>query len=114
MGITAVACLTMGTALPTVTMTSTLRLKLGCNLGVALGPALRPPILDRDGTALDPAKLAQARHKGSRPWTKGRSIRAQEPDGRQFARLLRLGHERRKRQPVEERAPVHRPISSMS
>ena len=56
--------------------------KLGCDLGVALGPALRPAILNCDSAAFDPAKLAQARHKGSRPRTKRRSVRAQEPDDR--------------------------------
>jgi hypothetical protein len=74
--------------------------KLSCDLGVALGSALRPAILDRDVAALDPAKLAQARHKGSRPWTKGGSIRAQEPDDRYLARLLRVSGER----PSERRA----------
>src|SRR5207253_10343948 len=56
-----------------------------------------------DLLALDPAKFAQARHKSSRPGTKGQSIRAQEPDGRQFARLLRACWER----PACRRATNH-------
>jgi hypothetical protein len=54
--------------------------EFGCDLGVALGTTLRPAIFDRDGTVLDPTEFAQVRHKSSRPWTKGRSICAQEPD----------------------------------
>src|SRR5258705_10189087 len=54
--------------------------KFGCDLGVALGAALGPAILDRDGTALDPAEFAQVCHKRRRPWTEGRSICAQEAD----------------------------------
>jgi hypothetical protein len=49
---------------------------------------------NRDGAAIDPAKLAQARHEGIRPRTKRRSIRAQEPDDRCLARLLRSPSQR--------------------
>jgi hypothetical protein len=68
--------------------------ELGRDLGVALDAALRPAVLDRDGAVLDPTEFAQARHKSSRPWTKGRSVRTQEPDSPQLARLLRTRNER--------------------
>ena len=80
---------------PAVTMTSTLQPdELGRDLGVALGASLRPAILDRDGAALDPAELAQPLHKGGESMAPGRSVRAQEPDGRQLPRLLRPRRER--------------------
>ncbi len=60
--------------------------KLGCDLGIALG-TIRPAILDRDGAPLRPAERAQSLHKSSKPWTEyRRSVREQEPDGRQFCR----------------------------
>src|SRR5262249_38296191 len=43
---------------------------------------------DRDGSTLDPAEFTQSLHESDSPWTPGRSIRAQEPDGRQLRRLL--------------------------
>ena len=88
--------------------------KLGCDLGVALRAALRPAILDRDVLTLDPAKFAKTRHKRSSPWSKGRSIRAQEPDGRQLARLLRARAARPRgdgAQQGDELAPSHMPLT---
>jgi len=61
---------------------------------VAFGAALRPAILDRNGASLDPTQFTHSRHKSSRPWTKGCSIRAQEPNDRQFGRVLRTRRQR--------------------
>src|SRR5258706_16285737 len=74
--------------------------KLGRDFGVTLGAALRPAILDCDVTVLDPAQFAQVRDKSGRPWTEGRSICAQEPDGGQLSRLLRP----RRKRPRDRRA----------
>jgi hypothetical protein len=68
--------------------------KLGGDLGVAFGASFRPAILDRNGATLDPTQFTHSRHKSSRPWTEGRSICAQETDGRQLFRLLRERGER--------------------
>src|SRR5262249_53460021 len=64
--------------------------ELACDLGVAFVATLSPAILDRDVAGLDPAEFAQPLHKGGSPLAIdcGRS-RAQEPDDRQLARLLR-------------------------
>src|SRR5262249_17501459 len=89
--------------------------KLGSDLRIALGAALRPAILDRDGLALDPAEFMQASHKCSRPRGEGRSIRTQEPYGRQL--LLRArrdwpsGH--RAAEQRDERAALHSITSSV-
>ena len=79
--------------------------ELGRDLGEALVASLRPAILDRDGAALDPAEFAQPLHKGGDPLAPGRRrARAQEPDGRQLARLLRARRERpRRRRAAEQR-----------
>src|SRR6516165_8440932 len=68
--------------------------ELGRDLGGALGAPLRPAILNRDGAALDPAKLTQSLHQSSGPWMPSCSVRTQEPDGRQSARWLRPRPER--------------------
>src|SRR5271169_1874022 len=90
--------------------------KLGRDLGVALGASLGPAILDRDGATLDPAEFTQSPHKSSRPRTIFRSISAQEPDGRQLARLLRACSERpsdcRTAGKRDELAPSHSITSS--
>ena len=111
-GIVEVACFAAGTAVPTVTMTSTLsRTNSAAISAIALAASLRPAILDRDGATLDPAELAQPLHKGGGPVAPVRSrARAQEADGRQLARLLRVRRERPSRRAADERdelAPLH-------
>jgi hypothetical protein len=67
--------------------------ELGCELGEAFAASLRPAIFDRDGATFDPAEFAQSLHKGSGPLAlRRRRGRAQEPDGRRLARLLRARH----------------------
>jgi hypothetical protein len=69
--------------------------ELGCELGEAFAPPLRPAIFNRHSASIDPAELAQSLAKSSGPFALGRGrIGAQEPDGRQPARLLRPCHER--------------------
>jgi hypothetical protein len=41
--------------------------EFGCNFGIALIASLRPPVLDRDITAIDPAEFAQPLRKSGRP-----------------------------------------------
>ena len=91
--------------------------ELGRDLGEALAASLRPAILDRDGAALDPAEFAQPLHKSGDPWALGRRRgRAQEPDGRQLARLLRARRERPRRRRAAEQgdelAALHHSITS--
>src|SRR5262249_21010926 len=67
--------------------------KLGNDLGCALAASLCPSNLDRDGSTLDPAEFAQPLHESGDPVVLNRTRRwAQEPDSRQFLRLL---HDRR-------------------
>src|SRR5439155_1269158 len=55
-----------------------------------LTASLSPAKFDRDVATLDPAQFAQPLHKSGRPETLGRErLRAQEPDSRQLARVLR-------------------------
>src|SRR6516164_6890862 len=68
--------------------------KFGCNFGVTRGTSLRPAILNRNSAILDPAEFTQSLHKSSSIGTPSRSVRAQEPDGWQLARLLRASGER--------------------
>src|SRR5713101_7764758 len=69
--------------------------ELGCELGEAFAMSLRPAIFDRDIASFDPAEFAQSLQKssGQLALRRGRS-RAQEPDDRQLARLLRSHRER--------------------
>ena len=60
--------------------------ELGRDFGKSLVASLGPAILDRDGAALDPTEFAQSLHKSGGPL--GARARAQEPDSRQFSRLL--------------------------
>src|SRR5207245_4706271 len=76
--------------------------KLSCDLGVAFGAALRPAILDLDVATLGPAKFTQAYHKGRCPRTKGRSVRAQEPDSWEPADLLCPRYRRPGRRSTDE------------
>src|SRR5262249_50621006 len=69
--------------------------KFGCDFGVARGASLRPAVFNRNGATLDPAEFTQPLHESSSVGTPGRSVRAQQPDGRQLARLLRASGERR-------------------
>jgi hypothetical protein len=72
--------------------------ELGSDLGHALGTSLRPAMLDCDIATLDPAEFAQSLRKSGGPWARCRRRgRAQEPDGRQFPRLLRPRHHRPRR-----------------
>src|SRR6516162_8911188 len=69
--------------------------KLNRNLGVAVAAVLRPARLDRDRATLDPTEFAQSMRKSGGPQSVGRRRgRAQEPDRRQLARLLRPRRER--------------------
>jgi hypothetical protein len=83
--------------------------KLGCDLGAAFRASLIPAILDCDGATLDPAEFTHSLHKGRRPWTQARCIRAQKTNGRQLARLLRARRERpcRRAEQRDERAAFH-------
>jgi len=85
--------------------------KLNRNLGVAVAAVLRPARLDRDRATLDPTEFAQSLHKSGSPQSVGRRrSRAQEPDRRQLARLLRPRRERPRRCATEQRdelAPLH-------
>src|SRR5580693_8064119 len=77
MGMTAVACFTVGTASPYVNNDVDLEpYELGRDFGDAPGPSLRPAILDRDGATLDPAQCAQPVHKSSRPRAPCGSVRS--------------------------------------
>ncbi len=69
--------------------------QLGRDFDKALAASLRPSILDRDGATLDPTELAQSLHKRRDPLTYGcRRGRAQESDGRQLRRRLRMCRDR--------------------
>src|SRR5262249_2666397 len=80
------------------------------NFGVSIGASFGPPILDGDCTVLDPADLAQSRHKGARPRTEGRGIGAEKADCRQSC-LLRFRRQRpccrRAADQRDEIAPSH-------
>src|SRR5262249_45752071 len=80
------------------------------NFGVSIGASFGPPILDGDCTVLDPAELAQSRHKGARPRTEGRGIGAEKADCRQSC-LLRFRRQRpccrRAADQRDEIAPSH-------
>jgi hypothetical protein len=116
MGMTSVACFNVGTAIAFCDNDVDVEAdKLGRDLGVALGTSLRPVILDRDGAPLDPAEFTESLHKSGSPWDPGRSVRAQEPDGRQLHWLLRLSGERRGEdsdRTSHERAPTSHSITS--
>src|SRR5262249_34122025 len=91
--------------------------ELGRDLGDTLLASLGPAVLDRDGTALDPAEFAQSLHKRGDPLAGGRvRALAHEPDSLQFPRLLRARRERpRGRRAAEQRddvAAVHSITSS--
>jgi hypothetical protein len=66
--------------------------ELSRNLGDALGAAFRIPILDRDGTALDPTQFTQSVGKGGSPW--GNDRRPQVTDRQLLTTLLRARRER--------------------
>src|SRR5262245_58324343 len=89
--------------------------ELICNLDKTLAASVRPTILDRDIAPLRPTYLPQPGDKCRSPLTlRRRRARAQQPDGRQFARLLRVRRERpRHRRAAEQRdefAPFHCPM----
>ena len=90
-GIVVVACLAGGTALPTVTMTSTLS---RTNSAANSGNRSKRPSAQRYSiatvAALDPAEFAQPLHESGGPVAPvRRGAGAQESDGRQLAWLLR-------------------------
>jgi len=69
--------------------------EFGRDLGETLVAALRPAILDCEVVTLDPTELAQPLHKRGDPLALNqRRGRAQKPDGRLLARLLRARRER--------------------
>src|SRR5262249_6951242 len=76
--------------------------KLGRNLGQTLVVPLRPPILDDDVAAVDPAELAKPLHESGDPLALGRTrARTQEPDS--IRRLLRARRERPRRSRAADR-----------
>src|SRR5262245_30184345 len=84
--------------------------KFGSDFGIALRASFRPTILDRDSATLDPAEVPQSLHECSCPWSPARCVRAQQPDGRQLARLLRACRARPSRRNAEkgdDLAPHH-------
>src|SRR5262249_13440201 len=85
--------------------------ELGCDLGEAFGAALCPANLDCDGATFDPTKFAQSLHKSIGPLPLGRGRgRAQVPDGRQLAWLLRARCEWPRCRAADQRyelAPFH-------
>ncbi len=89
-GITDVACFAATAAsVPPARMMSTL--SRTNSAAISVKRSARPSaVLDRDGATLDPAELAQSLHKGGDPCALAcRRTAAQEPNGRQLARLLR-------------------------
>jgi hypothetical protein len=95
MGMTDVTSFIVGTASSIRDDTVDLQAdKFRRDLGDAVEASLQPAIFDCDAATLDPAEFAQSLHKGSRPWPPDRSVRAQEPNGRQLAWLLRPRRER--------------------
>src|SRR5262245_25427040 len=72
--------------------------QLGCDLREPLAASLPPPYLDRDVAAVDPTEFAQALHeRGKQLAALRRRGCAQEPNGRQLARLLCARRERPRR-----------------
>src|SRR5262249_46155105 len=91
--------------------------EFGRSLGEALVPSVRPPILDGDGAALNPAKIAQSTHEAGDALAVERTrVGTQKPDGWQLARLLRARRERprdcRAAKQRDERAAFHSITSS--
>src|SRR5262249_33974927 len=90
--------------------------ELGSDLRVALRAVLRPVIRDRDCAVFDPPEFAQPLDEGGGKWAPGRrSARAQEPDGRLLAQLLRPRCQRPCSRAAEQRdelAPPHSITSS--
>jgi hypothetical protein len=82
--------------------------ELGRDLGETLVAPLSPAILDGYGSILDPTEFAQSLHKSSGPLAPRQSRgSAQESDGRQLRRLLRLRGERpRSRRAADERDEI--------
>src|SRR5262249_9850202 len=87
------------------------------DLAGAIAASLHPARLDRDGVALDPAKLMQPLLESGNPLAlrRGRS-RAKIPDRRQLPRLLRVRRKRPRRccaaKQHDELAPLHSITSS--
>ena len=79
--------------------------------------ALRPPVLQHNVLALDPAALPQAEPEGlpQMPVRRVRSLVRQDTDAVHLPRLLRLGGERRGEEAgqsgSEECPPVHHSIT---
>src|SRR5262249_49182592 len=70
--------------------------ELDREIGGPIRASLRPSILDDEVATLDPAEFPQSLQKSSDPTALGcgHRYRAQEPDGAQLARLLRLRTQR--------------------
>jgi hypothetical protein len=60
-------------------------------------------MLDRDGATFDPAELTQSPRKSGIPSTPTRSVRGQEPNGRELAGLLPARRERPSQRSAAER-----------
>src|SRR5262249_52034571 len=77
--------------------------QFGGDLSEALAASLGPANLDREIATVHPTKFAHPLHKGGDPLTVcQRCARAQVPDGRQLARLLRARRERPRRRRAAE------------
>jgi hypothetical protein len=86
--------------------------QFGGDLGEALAASLCPANLDRDIATVDPTKFAQPLNESGKQLAAARRRgRAQEPNGRQLAHLLRARHERprgsRAAEQRDELAPLH-------
>jgi hypothetical protein len=68
---------------------------------VPLIPALCPAILNGQIATVDPTKFAKPMNKSGNPLALNRRRGTQEPDGRQFARLLRARRERSRNRATE-------------
>src|SRR5262249_18789456 len=78
--------------------------KLGGDLGETLETSLRQTTLDHGGTPPDPPESAHPLHKGGDPWARGGTrLPAQNPDGRQLARLRGPRRERPRRRAAKQR-----------
>jgi hypothetical protein len=78
--------------------------KLSRDLGEALAASLAPPNLDRDIATFDPTEFAQPLHESSKQLAAPRRRgRAQEPNRRRLARLLRERRERPRHRRTAER-----------
>ena len=88
-----------------------------CDLGISLAASFRPPILDRDVAALDPAEFAQSLHESGNPLALGRKRVAapKNPMVGSFAGCCAPRRDRPRRRAAEQRdelAPRNHSITS--